>query len=75
MNTNSITTPANDLARTAYTTPEAAAYLGLAVSTLNKWRCYGSGPKFLKLGRSVRYRRSELDQFVETRMLDTTLGY
>jgi len=63
------------LARTAYTTPEAAAYLGLAVSTLNKWRCYGSGPKFLKLGRSVRYRQSELDHFAETRMLDSTLGY
>jgi excisionase family DNA binding protein len=74
MTMNSIETTENSLARTAYTTPEAAAYLGLAVSTLNKWRCYGSGPKFLKLGRSVRYRRSELDQFAETRMLDSTFG-
>lgn len=47
------------------TTSEAAAYLGLAISTLNKWRCFGEGPQFIKLGRAVRYRLDDLDRFVE----------
>ena len=52
----------------------AARYLGLAVSTLNKWRCYGTGPKYLKLGRAVRYTKDELDLFLETRLIRSTLG-
>lgn len=43
---------------------QAAHYLGLAVSTLNKWRCHGGGPVFIKMGRAVRYRQEDLDQFV-----------
>jgi len=58
--------------RIALTTPEAAQYLGLAVSTLNKWRCRGGGPEFLKLGRAVRYRQYDLDRFLETRMFSST---
>ena len=52
-----------------FSTVEAAAYLGLAVSTLNKWRCYGEGPKYLKLGRAVRYRKQELDQFLSLNLV------
>ena len=54
------------------TTVQAAHYLGLAVSTLNKWRCHGGGPKFLKLGRAVRYRQSDLEMFVAERVLGST---
>lgn len=54
------------------TTSEAASYLGLAVSTLNKWRCYGEGPQFIKLGRAVRYRRDALERYVETRTRSAT---
>ena len=51
--------------KSIYTVPEAAAYLGLAVSTLNKWRCYGNhGPAFVKLGKAVRYRREDLDGYL-----------
>jgi len=64
---------ANQVARRiALTTPEAADYLGLAVSTLNKWRCHGGGPEFLKLGRAVRYRKDDLDRFVEARSFRST---
>lgn len=61
-----------DAPRVALTTREAAAYLGLAVSTLNKWRCHGGGPEFLKLGRAVRYRQDDLDRFLEARMFRST---
>ena len=39
------------------TVDQAAIYLGLARSTLNKWRCHGGGPTFIKMGRAVRYRQ------------------
>lgn len=54
---------------------QAAEYLGLATSTLNKWRCYGDGPTFLKLGRSVRYRVSDLNDFLEQSEHENTLSY
>jgi len=56
-----------------FTTRQAAQYLGLSISTLNKWRCYGFGPKYLKLGRAVRYRLEELDRYLEARLLSSTL--
>ncbi|MEL6361814.1 MAG: hypothetical protein AAFR21_12080 [Pseudomonadota bacterium] len=30
---------------------------GIPACTLNTWRCRGGGPRFMKFGRSVRYRR------------------
>lgn len=48
------------------TVPEAASYLGLAVSTLNKWRCVGGGPEYLKLGKAVRYRVADLDEWINS---------
>lgn len=41
----------------------AAAYLDLARSTLNKMRVFGTGPAFFRLGRAVRYRREDLEEW------------
>lgn len=58
--------------KTIFTVTEAAEYLGLAVSTLNKWRCYHTeGPVFVKLGKAVRYRKVDLDAFLEAHMATT----
>lgn len=43
---------------------DAAAYLGVAVSTLRDWRVDGKGPDAIKIGRLVKYRREDLDRFV-----------
>ena len=45
-------------------TPELAAQLGLAEITLRKWRVYGSGPRFVRLGGSVRYRAEDIDAWL-----------
>lgn len=47
-------------------TPEqAAAYLGeIPTATLAWWRARGRGPKFIKIGRAVRYRASHLDEYL-----------
>lgn len=57
------------------TVGEAANYLGLAVSTLNKWRCHGGGPIFIKLGRAVRYRVEDLDAFIMGRRASSTTDF
>jgi predicted DNA-binding transcriptional regulator AlpA len=50
------------------TTDAAAQVLGVAPATLDAWRCYRrSGPPFVRLGRAVRYRRADLEQYIHGR--------
>ena len=42
---------------------EAASYLRVSASTLARWRTYGGGPVYLKLGR-IFYRQADLDDFI-----------
>jgi excisionase family DNA binding protein len=53
-------------------TREAAALLGLQPTTLEAWRTRGGGPSFLKLGKAVRYRTSDLEKFIESRLRNNT---
>jgi excisionase family DNA binding protein len=61
---------APDSAR-ALTEREVAELLGLSVATLRAWRHRGKGPRFLRLGRSVRYLPSDVDDFVRASAVDT----
>ena len=54
------------------TTAEAAAFLGIAKSTLEKARVFGTGVCFVKLGRTVRYRRSDLEDYLAQRTVLST---
>ena len=47
------------------TTKEAAAYCKLSHKTLNGYRCSGFGPKFVKLGRRVFYKKCDVDAWIE----------
>jgi excisionase family DNA binding protein len=51
---------------------EAAEFLGLGHSTLAKLRVSGGGPNFLKLGRSVRYSREDLQRWADERSRRST---
>ena len=46
-------------------TPEAAEYLGLAASTLEKKRLTGGGPRFVRLGRAIGYDFADLDAWLD----------
>ena len=49
---------------------EAAAYLGIAENTLAIWRCTKRYPlAYIKVGRRVRYRISDLEAFLATRTI------
>ena len=52
---------------------EAARLLRLAKSSLAKTRCMGGGPRFIKLGRSVRYQRSDCNEWRDERRVRNTI--
>ena len=56
---------------TALTERQVAERLGLSVATLRAWRHRGKGPRYLRLGRSVRYLPSDVDDFVRASAVDT----
>lgn len=45
-------------------TQSAALLVGLSPHALERFRYHGGGPRFLKLGRSVRYRVSDLEEWM-----------
>jgi len=53
-------------------TVAAAAFLQVEPATLEQWRWRGKGPLFVKLGRSVIYRKADLDAFIEARVFGST---
>jgi excisionase family DNA binding protein len=49
---------------------QAADQLGLDPRTLRKWRWLNEGPAYYKFGKAVRYKRSDLEDFMsKCRML------
>lgn len=49
------------------TTGETAAKLRLAPETLRVWRWQGVGPAWVKVGRQVLYRLSEVERWIDDR--------
>jgi hypothetical protein len=43
---------------------QTSRVLGCSVAALRKWRLFGNGPVFVKIGRLVRYREADLDAFI-----------
>ncbi len=50
------------------TVAEVAGYLGVPIKTLYAWRYHRQGPPALRVGRHVRYRRSDLEEWVRRRI-------
>jgi predicted DNA-binding transcriptional regulator AlpA len=51
----------------------AAAYTGLAESTLNKLRMTGAGPRFLKISaRRIAYDTADLDEWLASKRRRST---
>ncbi|MFA3919686.1 helix-turn-helix transcriptional regulator [Ruegeria hyattellae] len=71
-NTETQNSPANDHLDGFIDETMAAKLLCQSVRTLQKWRVTGFGPKFYKPGRSVRYRRRDLNEWAETRCHSNT---
>jgi len=54
------------------TTRQAAEVLQIKETTMEQWRWQGRGPRFIKLGRCVRYRKIDIDAFIDARVFSST---
>ena len=55
------------------TETQAAQVLSLSVRTLQSWRLRGGGPRFVRVSsRCVRYRNSDLAEFIDARTVAST---
>jgi excisionase family DNA binding protein len=47
---------------------DVAAYLGIPKATLYSWRYRGEGPPGLRIGRHLRYRSGDIDDWVRQQL-------
>jgi len=52
------------------TIQELARYLGVPVGTLYQWRYRREGPPGFRVGRHVRYRRKDVEDWISQQMVD-----
>ncbi|HEY9412635.1 MAG TPA: helix-turn-helix domain-containing protein [Jiangellaceae bacterium] len=45
---------------------DVAAYLGIPTKTIYEWRCKDYGPKGFRVGRYVRYRREDVEAWLDS---------
>jgi predicted DNA-binding transcriptional regulator AlpA len=50
----------------------AAQLLGISVRTLERYRVVGSGPRYVRLGRLIRYRQVDIEDFVKSNLCTST---
>lgn len=58
---------------TFLTRQKAAEFLNLKKCTLEAWAIRGGGPAFVKFGRAVRYRVSDLEAYIRTQTRQNTI--
>jgi len=49
-----------------------AEYLNCEHKTTQAWRTRGGGPPFIKVNSLVRYRKSDVDRWLESRLVSST---
>ena len=59
-------TPNNTL-ESLLTEHDVARITGLSLASIRRWRLLRQGPRFLKLGAAVRYRREDLALWLASR--------
>lgn len=56
-------------------TTETAELLYIRPNTLNGWRIKGVGPRFLKIGRLIRYSENDVNAWLDTQTHTNTSQY
>jgi excisionase family DNA binding protein len=54
---------------------EVAERLGVSRFTVRSWRLKGVGPRFLKMGRAVRYRSQDVDEYERQALVETQASH
>jgi predicted DNA-binding transcriptional regulator AlpA len=58
--------------RRTLTDIEVATRLGVSRFTVRSWRLKGVGPRFLKMGRAVRYRTEDVQEYEQRVLVNPT---
>lgn len=64
----------NSVPEPLLTAEQLAAELGVSPKTLPQWRFKRKGPAYVKVGLLVRYRRSDVDAWLEAQTVQTGGG-
>jgi excisionase family DNA binding protein len=57
--------------RSLWTAGEVAEFLQVPVRTLERWRYVGAGPRWVPMGRHVRYRWDDVEAWLEAQAAKT----
>jgi excisionase family DNA binding protein len=57
---------AHSLSPSLLSPAQLAEELGVPITTLYNWRWRNLGPRSLKVGRHIRYRRADIDQWLDS---------
>jgi excisionase family DNA binding protein len=58
------------MSSTLMSTRDLASYLGVPIATLYRWRVRGEGPRAIRLGRALHWRREEVERWLDERTED-----
>jgi excisionase family DNA binding protein len=47
---------------------QASKYLGVSAGTMRLWRSEGRAPRFFRAGKLIRFRKADLDSWIEARL-------
>lgn len=56
------------------TVKETAVYLGTTPGNIYDWVKNGKGPRHVRMGRSIRYRLSDLESYITARIVEPSRG-
>jgi excisionase family DNA binding protein len=65
-----VSTSSSDL----LTPSELAEYLKVPVKTIYNWRSGGTGPRGIRVGRHVRFRRTEIEAWLDRQVEGGVFG-
>ncbi len=54
---------------TYLTTRQLAELIGISEISLAQWRARGQGPAFIRLGRTIRYARADVDAWITSKKI------
>ena len=54
------------------TQDEVSALFDISLPVLANWRSAGKGPKFVKLGGRVKYRKADVEAFINSSVRQST---
>ena len=49
---------------------EASQYIGVSQAALRTWKRDGKGPVFFRAGKLLRFRKCDLDNWIESRLVN-----